>query len=89
MLDPPYVNKLTDIRDLNEVETVDTRTIINEMMPNFYDCIVAAELAENTYTESPSVTTNNRFLYFSAETVGYKRTASRGGINILRDRIQS
>ena len=58
-------------------------------MTKFYDYIVAAELAENTYTESPSVTTNNRFLYFSAETVGYKRTASRGGINILWDRIQS
>ena len=89
MLDPPYVNKLTDIRDLNEVETVDTRTIINEMMPNFYDCIVAAELAENTYTSPPDVTAENWSLYFDKETMRKTTTSSRGGDNILRDRIDS
>ena len=29
MLEPLYVNELTDVRKMNEIETVDTRTIIN------------------------------------------------------------
>ena len=51
------------------------------MMPNVYDYIVAAELAENPYTAPPTVTTE-KSLYFNEETVGGPRTASRGG-NIL------
>ena len=46
-LDPRYVNELAYVRKLDEVETFDTRTIINEINPNFYDSIVVAELAEN------------------------------------------
>ena len=45
MLDQHYVNELTDVRKLHEIETADTRTIINEMMPKFYDCVVAVDLA--------------------------------------------
>ena len=59
-----------DARKLHEIDTVDTRTIINEMMPKFYDCIVASELAENTYTAPPAVTTANPYLYFNEENVG-------------------
>ena len=70
MIDTRYVNELTDVRKMHEIETVDTRTIINEMMPKFYDYIFAEELAENPYTEAPAVTTVNRSLYFDEETVG-------------------
>ena len=54
-----YVNEFTVVRDLHEKEAVDTRTIINEMMHNFYDYIVAAELDENSFTEPPNVATEN------------------------------
>ena len=42
MLNPRYVNELMDFIKLHEIETVEKRTIINEMMPKFYDYIVAA-----------------------------------------------
>ena len=83
MIDLSYVNKLTDVRKLHEIETVDTITIINEIMPKFYDYIVAAELVENPYTTPPDTTTANCCVYFNEDTVGEPRTASRGG-NILR-----
>ena len=70
MLDPRYVNELADIRKLYEIETVDTRTIINEIVPKFYYYIVAIEFAENTYTAPPDVTTANRSLYLNEDTVG-------------------
>ena len=41
MLNPCFVNELEDVRKLHEIETADTRTIINEMMPKFYGYIVA------------------------------------------------
>ena len=53
------------------------------MMPNFYYYIVAEYLAENPYTETNVVTTDNSSLYFDEETVGGPRTDSRGG-NIFR-----
>ena len=64
MLDPRYVNEFKDVRKLNEIETVDTSTIINEMMPKFYDYIVTAEVAEKPYKAPPAVTTANFSLYF-------------------------
>ena len=72
---------------MHEMETVDTRTIINEMMPKFYDYIVAEKLAENPYIVPPDVTTANCSLYVNEETMGESRTASRGGY-ILRERIE-
>ena len=56
MINPRYINELTDVREMYEIETVYTRTIINEMMTKLYDYIVAAELAENIYTAPPDVT---------------------------------
>ena len=44
--DKLYVNELTGVRKLHKIDTADTRTIINEMMPKSYDYIVAAESAE-------------------------------------------
>ena len=42
MLDPLYVNEFRDFRKLHEIETVDTSTITNKIMPKFYDYIVMA-----------------------------------------------
>ena len=88
ILDPRYVNELTYVRKLHEIENVDTRTIINEIMPKFYDYIVSEELAENPYTALTVVTTINISLFFNEETVGEPGTSSRGG-NILRKRFDS
>ena len=52
MLDPSYFNELGDVRKLHEIENLDTRTIINEMMPKFYDYIVAGEWEEEPCTDA-------------------------------------
>ena len=83
MLYPRYVNGFTDITKMHEIETVDTMNIINEIIPKFYDYIVAAELSENPYTAPPAATTNNCYLNFNEDNVGEPRDSSRGG-NILR-----
>ena len=44
---------------MHEIETVDTRTIINKMMPKFYYYIVEVDLAENPYTAPPAATISN------------------------------
>ena len=44
-LDPRYVNLITDVRKIHEIDTVYTSNIINEMMPNFYEYIVVGEFA--------------------------------------------
>ena len=54
-----------DVRKLYEIETFDTSTIINEMMPKFYDYIVAEELVGKPYIAPPAVTTANVSLYFN------------------------
>ena len=41
-----YFNQFMGVIKLHEIETVDTRTIINEIMPKFYYYIVAEELAK-------------------------------------------
>ena len=41
MLNPCYMNELTYFRKLHLIETVDTRTIIDEIMTKFYDYIMA------------------------------------------------
>ena len=50
---------------MHEIETVDTRTIINEMMPKFYDYVVAEKLSENPYTSPTAVNKANCYLYFN------------------------
>ena len=88
IIDPHYVNELADSRKIHEIETVYTRTIINEMIPKFYDYIVAAELEENPYTEPPTANTANYSLYLNEETEGETITSSRGG-NIFIKSIES
>ena len=83
MINPRYANELMDVRKLHEIETIETRTIINEIMPKFYGYIATTEFSENPYTAPPDVTKDNFYLYFDEETMGEPIIASRGG-NILR-----
>ena len=85
-LDPRYVNELAYFRKLDEVETFDTRIIINKIMPKFYDYTVAEDLEEKTYTAPPAVTKANSSLYYNEETVWEPITSSMGG-NILREKV--
>ena len=71
---------------MHKIETVYTSTIINKIMPKFYDYIVSSELTETPYTSPLAVTTENCFFYFNGENVGKIETASRGG-NILIERV--
>ena len=70
MINLSFVKEFTYVRKLNEIETVDTRTIINEMMPKFCDYIVVADLAGKPYTAPPVVPTVNIYLYLNEETLG-------------------
>ena len=88
MLEPHCVNELTYFIKLHEIETIDTRTIINEMMPKLYDYILAEELVEYPYTAPPAVTTANCSFYFNEDNVGEPRTDYRGG-GVLIDSIES
>ena len=75
-----------DVIKLHEIETVDTSTIINELMPEFYDYIVASELVGHPYTPPPDTTTAKISIYFNEETVEEPRNVSRDG-NIFREII--
>ena len=88
MLDSNYINESTDVVKLHEKETADTRTVSNEMMPKFYDYILAAELVDNPYIAPTALNTESSSFYFNEETVGAPITESRGG-DILRERIES
>ena len=88
MIEPWYVNEFTYNRKLHEIKTVDTGIIINEMMPTFYDYILAEELVEYPYTAPPAVTTANCSFYFNEDNVGEPRTDYRGG-GVLIDSIES
>ena len=59
LLDPRYVNEFTNVRALHEIDSSETMSIVLEIMPNFYDQIVAEKLAENPYTAPPSMTKTN------------------------------
>ena len=89
ILDPRYLNGLAEVRALHEIESVETRAIFLEIMPKFYNYIVAAEWAENPYSLPPTVTATNWALYSIIENLGHTRTSSRGGINIHRYSIES
>ena len=62
IIKPRYVNELKDVRELYEIYSVDTRSIILEIIPKFYNYIMAAELSETPYTTPHAVTTTNRYL---------------------------
>ena len=49
-LDPRYVMELTDIKSFHQSKHIDTKVFVQQMMPKFYEYIMAAELAIHTNT---------------------------------------
>ena len=43
-LDPCYVMELTDIKSFHQSKHIDTKVLVQQMMPKFYEYIMAAEL---------------------------------------------
>ena len=70
MINPRYDIELKDVIKLHEIETVDTRTIINEMVTKFYNYTVVGDLAGKPCTAPLSVTTANCSIYLNDDTVG-------------------
>ena len=88
IIDSCYVNEFTYVRKLYEIDTFDTRTIINEIIPKFYDYIVAEELSENPCTTPPDVSTSKCSLYLNEDTLWEPITSSKGD-NTLIQRVES
>ena len=53
---------LKDIMNFHQSENVDTKTIFQQMMPKFYDYILAAELDINPRTSHILVGNNQDYL---------------------------
>ena len=81
------MNEFMDMMELYEIESVDTRGTVLEIIPKLYDYIVVEEFYENPYTAPYAVTTTNWSLHFSEEALGHTINTPMGGINILRYRI--
>ena len=41
LLDPRYVMEIKDIRNFHQIENVDTKTLLHQMMPKFYEYIMS------------------------------------------------
>ena len=64
ILDPRYVMEIKDIKTFHQSENVDTKTLVQHMMPNFYEYIMAAELSVHKNTPLILVGNNQYYLYF-------------------------
>ena len=49
-LDPWYVMELKDIKTFHQSKNVDTKSLVQQMMPNFYEYIMAVEIAVHPNT---------------------------------------
>ena len=63
-LDPRYVMELKYINTFHQSENVDTKTPVQQIMPKFYEYIMAAELAVNPETPQILVSNKEESLYF-------------------------
>ena len=63
LLDPRYVMEIKDIRNFYQSENVDTKKIVQRMMPKLYYYIMAAELSVNPKTTHILVENNQESLY--------------------------
>ena len=63
-LDPLYVMELTDIKSFHQSKHIDTKVLVQQMMPKLYEYIMAAELAVHTNTPQILVRNNEDSLYF-------------------------
>ena len=64
-LDPWYVMELTDIKSFHQSKHIDTKVLVQQMMPKFCDYIMAAELAVHPNTPQILVSKNAESLYFN------------------------
>ena len=55
--------ELNDIKTFHQSENVDTKTIVHQMMPKFYDSIMTEELAFGTNTPQILMGNNQESLY--------------------------
>ena len=62
--DPIYANELTYVKALHEIESVETRYIVLEIMLKLYNYIVDAELDGTPDTAPPAMNTTNWSLFF-------------------------
>ena len=62
---PRYVMELTDIKSFHQSNHIDTKVLVQQMMPKFYEYIMAAELAVHPNTPQILVRNNEDSLYFN------------------------
>ena len=63
-LDPRYVMELTYIKYFHQSKHIDTKVLVQQMMPKFYELIMAAELDFHSNTPQILVRNNEDSLYF-------------------------
>ena len=85
-LEPCYVMELTDIKSFHRIKHIDTKLLVQQMMPKFYEYIMAAELAVHPNTPQILVRNNEDYLYFNNKP---KRMHSLSSEAILLDRIRA
>ena len=61
-LDPGYATDLKDINTYHQSENVDTKIIVQQMMPKFYEYIMAEEISVNPNTPQILVGNNKESL---------------------------
>ena len=49
-LDPHYFMEIKDIKTFHQSKNIDTKLLVQNMMPKFYECHMAEELAVHTQT---------------------------------------
>ena len=62
-LDPRYVMELTDIKTFHHSKNIDTKVLVQKMMPKFYEYIVSEKLAVHPNTPHILVRNNEDSIY--------------------------
>ena len=57
--------ELKDIKTFHQSKNIDTKVLVQKMMPKFYEYIMAAELAVHPNTPQILVSNNAYYLYFN------------------------
>ena len=83
-LDPSYVMELMDIKSFHQSKYIDTKVLVQQMMPKFYEYIMAAELSVHPNIPQIIVSNNAYSLYFNNN---HKRMRSLSSEAILLKRI--
>ena len=62
-LDPRYVMELKDIKTFHQSKNIDTKVLVQKMIPNFYEYIMVSELDAHPNTPQILVHNNKDYLY--------------------------